>query len=71
MSKVTMPEPEAFLYLNGEHRGVSLNFRSDMNLSEGTVRYALITTDQAEAYAAAKVLEALEKADRACNLPAA
>lgn len=62
MNKVTMPEPEAFLYVNGEHRGVSLNFRDDMDLSEGTVRHALITTDQAEAYATARVRAAMSAA---------
>lgn len=60
MSKVTIPEPEAFLYVNGEHRGVSLNLCGGMDLSDGTVRYALITTDQAEAYANAMVKQALE-----------
>ena len=57
------PEPEAYLYVNGKHRGVSLNFHGDMDLSEGTVRHALITTDQAEAYAIDRVREALEKAE--------
>ena len=67
MSKVTLPEPDAYLYVNGDHRGVSLNFRSDMDLSEGTVRHALITTDQAEAYAAAKVRDALDRAIAICD----
>ena len=56
------PEPEAYLYVNGKHRGVSLNFHGDMDLSEGTVRHALITTNQAESYADSKVREALEDA---------
>lgn len=42
------PEPEAYLYVNGDHRGVSLHYRSDMDISEGTTRKALITTEQAD-----------------------
>ena len=60
-SKTTMPEPEAFLYVDGKHRGVSLNLCDGMDLSGGTVRESLITTTQAEAYAAAKVREALKQ----------
>lgn len=67
MSKVTTPEAEAYLYENGEHRGVSLHMRGDMDLSAGTIGRGLITTDQAEAYAAAKVREALEEAIAICD----
>lgn len=67
MSKVTTPSPEAFLYVNGEHRGVSLNLCGGMDLSDGTVRHGLITTTQAEAYADARVQKALEEAAQACE----
>lgn len=60
MKKATMPEPAAYLYVNGEHRGVSLDLRGDMDLSEGTDRQALVTVEQAEAYAQARVREAAE-----------
>lgn len=46
-----MPESEAYLYVNGDHRGVSLHYRSDMGISEGTVRKSLITTEQAAEWA--------------------
>jgi hypothetical protein len=50
---VTLPEPDAYLYVNGNHRGVSLEWRSDMDLSVGTERHALYTEKQVRAIAAA------------------
>lgn len=52
-------QAEAYLYVNGEHRGVSLHPRNGMELSVGTTRHDLVTVEQAEAHAAAKVREAL------------
>jgi hypothetical protein len=46
---VPLPEPDAYLYVNGNHRGVSLEWRSDMDLSAGTERHALYTEKQCRA----------------------
>ncbi len=54
------PEVEAYLYVNGDHRGVSLNIRGDMDLSAGTERHSLVKAASAEAYANAQELAALE-----------
>lgn len=62
----SLPDAEAYLYVNGNQRGVSLYYRSDSEISEGTSRFPLITTDQAEAYAQARVREVLEKAVSIC-----
>lgn len=43
-----LPEPEAYLYVNGDQRGVSLHYRGDMDIAEGVTRKALITTEQAD-----------------------
>ncbi|NYT64884.1 hypothetical protein H0A58_02735 [Alcaligenaceae bacterium] len=62
MSKVTMPEAEAHLYVNGHHRGVSLFMRSDVDMSDGTTRQDLIATEQAETHATARVRDTLKQA---------
>ena len=41
-----LPNPDAYLYVNGEHRGVSLAWRGDMDLAEGTERHNLYTVQQ-------------------------
>lgn len=53
-------EPVAYLYVNGEHRGVRLHKCTEMSLPTNTIEQGLITTDQAKAYADARVQEALE-----------
>lgn len=55
MSKVTMPEP--FMYVIMEPDGNEAGLYQEV---------ALITTTQAEAYADARVREALEKAAQIC-----
>lgn len=57
---IQRPEVEAYLYVNGAHRGVSLNLRGDMDLSVGTGRHDLVTAASADAYANAQVLAALQ-----------
>ena len=43
---VELPEPDAYLYVNGDHRGVGLAWRGDMDLAEGTERHNLFTEQQ-------------------------
>lgn len=70
MSKVTMPEPTAWMLAvqtMGGDVGWKLSWTQSgagvcNRLSGATHEKALITTDQAEAYADARVREALEKA---------
>lgn len=50
-----IPDAEAYLYINGDHRGVSLHYRSDMELSEGTSRIPLIPRDQVINYVQAAI----------------
>lgn len=57
-----LPDAEAYLYINGDHRGVSLHYRSDLEISEGTSRFPLITTDQAVNYVRA-VLQPQDQKD--------
>lgn len=63
MSKVTMPEPVGKL-----HRGLNdliyFTPNGDPHIKDGM---AVIATDQAEAYAAARVREALEEAAKAAE----
>jgi len=50
-----LPYAEAYLYVNGEQRGVSLHYRGDLDLPEGTTRFGLITTEQADDRARAAI----------------
>ena len=43
---VELPEPDTYLYVNGEHRGVGLAWRGDMDVAEGTERHNLFTEQQ-------------------------
>lgn len=40
---VRLPDPDAYLYVNGAHRGVSLEYSGAMDLQEGTERHSLYT----------------------------
>lgn len=46
---VPLPEPDAYLYTNGNHRGVSLEWRAQSDMAEGTERHALYTEKQVRA----------------------
>ena len=43
---VVLPEPDAYLYTSGNHRGVSLEWRGQSDMAEGTERHALYTEQQ-------------------------
>ena len=58
MSDVTMPKPVAYLYVSPN--GNAVNVRSYDDIAPGVNKFGLITTDQAEAYAAAKVRESAQ-----------
>lgn len=61
MTKVTMPEPVAWMHEEFDHTITDNNKRAASS-TFSRYRYGLITTTQAEAYADAKVREALEEA---------
>ena len=66
MSKVTMPEPVAWRIYRSKRWCFA--YAAGRNLCQCTGDWqGLVTTDQAEAYAAAKVSEALEEAARICD----
>lgn len=76
MSKVTMPEPVAqqIRYLDSTELSRTYGRWSDWQMFTGKYermganqKRSLVTTDQAEAYAAAKVREALELAAQTCE----
>lgn len=70
MERVTMPEPvaRATVHMHQDRRQFSLAELGTEAVGELTWgEYDLITTDQAEAYAAAKVREALEGAAKICD----
>ena len=46
---VVLPEPDAYLYTSGNHRGVSLEWRGQSDMAEGTERHALYTERQVRA----------------------
>ena len=46
---VVLPEPDAYLYTSGNHRGVSLEWRGQSDMAEGTERHALYTEQQVRA----------------------
>ena len=46
---VVLPEPDAYLLTNGEHRGVSLEYRGPMGLAAGTTQQALYTVNAVRA----------------------
>ncbi len=46
---VVLPEPDAYLYTSGNHRGVSLEWRGQSDMAEGTERHALYTELQVRA----------------------
>ena len=50
---VVLPEPDAYLYTSGNHRGVSLEWRGQSDMAEGTERHALYTEQQVRALLAA------------------
>lgn len=66
MSKVTMPEPVAHAVTNKRHPKASIALHHDASFAVGDddlLIEDLITTTQAEAYAAAKARAALEEAE--------
>lgn len=60
MSKVTMPQPVGYLYQTGPFKIIDLKLFEDIPYN--TTVKGVITTNQAEAYANARVREALEEA---------
>lgn len=66
MTKTTMPEPVAYAHRDILRRKDTVE-RIHPTPKYGTESVSLITTDQAEAYAAAKVREALEEAAKVCD----
>lgn len=66
MTKTQMPEPVAEINLCGYDASV-VRIYPEYDLEHVDIGKKLITTDQAEAYAEARVREALEMAAQACD----
>lgn len=64
MTQVKMPEPVGYLYQTGKFRTVDLKLFEDIPYN--TTVKGVITITQAEAYADARVREALEGAAKIC-----
>ena len=50
---VVLPEPDVYLYTDGNHRGVSWEWRGQSDMAEGTERHAFYTEQQVRALLAA------------------